>query len=238
MLREQPALEPAARPVASGTCQGVGWPVRAREGCRHALDLRSPEQQHRGPPRHGRRLRRPRPQGRCGRGDRDHRDRGRRHVPGRRPEHHPPGRDGRRRGARGLRAAARACQPAGGRAREVRLLGAGRHRGHLEDHLPAERQAVRGADAGAVLRCGRLGLRLRTIRDRPLLLPGRPQALCRPLLLRRAGAALRCARRLRPGLRRGARGRPSRADAARRHRSRCSPPASRSAATRRTSSRS
>ena len=53
------------------------------------------------------------------------------------------------------------------------------------------------AEAGPVRRRGQFGLRHGGLGDRAVLLPGRPEGLSRPLVLRRAGAALRRARRLR-----------------------------------------
>ena len=100
-------------------------------------------------------------------------------------------------------------------ARRVRLGGPGRYRGHLEGALPARRCGLRGAAPGAVLGCHRIGLRLRRGGGRAVLLPGRPEGLSGPRLLRRARPPVRCPGRLRPGLCRGTRGGPRRADAAR-----------------------
>ena len=59
-------------------------------------------------------------------------------------------------------------------------------------------RAVRGSTQSRV--------RARLVGDRPVLLPGRPEGVSRPRLLRRAEVALRCLRRrLRDGVRRGAR---------------------------------
>ena len=113
------------------------------------------------------------------------------------------------RGAAGGRAAGR--RPAGA----VRLGRARRHRGHLARAVPPDGRRVSRADPGPVLGRGRLGLRLRSGRHGAVLLPGRPEGLHRPRLLRRAARPLRRARRLRPGLRDRPRGRAPRAEAAR-----------------------
>ena len=66
--------------------------------------------------------------------------------------------------------------------------------------------------ARAVPRRRAVGVRARLGGGRTVLLPGRPQALSRHRVLRRAVAALRRARRFRAGVRDRARGRPSRAE--------------------------
>ena len=65
----------------------------------------------------------------------------------------------------------------------------------LFDQMTAE---LPRADARAVLRRGPVGLRLRPGGDGPVLLPGRPEGLHRPRLLRRAAHALRRARATSP----------------------------------------
>ena len=96
--------------------------------------------------------------------------------------------------------------------RQVRFPGAAQHRGRLDRRLPPGRPDLPAAEAGAVH--GRMAHRLRRRRrgDGAVLLPERPEGLHRPQLLRHAGAPPRRARRVRPGLRDGARGRPSRAE--------------------------
>ena len=64
----------------------------------------------------------------------------------------------------------------------------------------------------------RHGVRQRVLRGRPVLLPGRPLRVPRPVVLRRHGAAARRAGRLRLGLRDRPRGRPPRPAAARHQR--------------------
>ena len=75
-----------------------------------------------------------------------------------------------------------------------------------------------GDASGRLSRCDPVGVRLRAVGDRSLLLPGRPARLSRPGVLQRAARPVPRAGRLRAGLRARARARPSRAEAAR-HRS-------------------
>ena len=86
--------------------------------------------------------------------------------------------------------------------REFISGGARRYRGDLGRDLRSGRTHVRGAEAGAVLRCGRVGVRLCAGRGRTVLLPGRSQGLHRPVVLPGAAEPLRRARRLRAGVRR------------------------------------
>ena len=131
----------------------------------------------------------------------------------------PDGRRPRRRqpGAGTNRPDRRAGQRSAGR---IRGGGPRRHRGHLDAGLPAGRRALPAADAGALHRRGRVGLRHQLRRGRSVLLPARSEGLHRPQLLSRAGPAVRRPRRLRPGLRARPRGGAPRADAARHLRTR------------------
>src|SRR6478752_5616192 len=66
-------------------------------------------------------------------------------------------------------------------------------------------EALRARQAGALPGCHPVGLRLRADRERAVLLSWGREGLYRPRLLRRAAAAIRRARRFRPGLRAGPR---------------------------------
>ena len=119
----------------------------------------------------------------------------------------------RRRRRRGQVQQAPAAQAAGRRhAGALRLGGAGRHRRRLARAVPADGRHLPRAQAGAVPRRRAHRLRHRPGGDGAVLLPGRPEGLHRPRLLRDHAHAPRRAGRLRAGLRDRARGRPPRAE--------------------------
>ena len=99
--------------------------------------------------------------------------------------------------------------PAGGRPRGgIRGHRAGRHRGRLDPGLPRQQCRLPGADAGALPRRHAHRLWHRAVGDGPVLLPGRPEGLPGPAVLRHPGVAHGRTGRLRPGLRDRARGGP------------------------------
>ena len=100
----------------------------------------------------------------------------------------------------------------------LRLAGAAQHRGPSGPTSSARRAGLPAAEAGAVHRRVADRLRPRPGRDGAVLLPERPEGLHRPELLRRLRhARLGASRRVRPGLRDRARGRPPRAEPDRHH---------------------
>ena len=94
----------------------------------------------------------------------------------------------------------------------VRFGGPRLDRGRLGQDLRRQRQELPAADPGALRRRGAIGLRHDQFRGGPVLLPARPQALSRFLLLQRPQPALRRPGGLRLGLRHCARSRPPRAE--------------------------
>ena len=195
---------------ASCLCRG-----RAADGDRrHALADGSSQRERRGSARHVAGRARPRCPGRRHRRAGHPGDRAGRHVPGRRPVDHPEQAAGDGGPGAGGRAAPAARRRRPERQR-VRLGGAGQTEDTWTDIFGQGGQRYQKPHAGAVRRPGRVRLRPRRAGHRAVLLPGRPQGLSRPLLLRRARPEVRRARRLRPGLCGRPRGRPSRPDPAR-----------------------
>ena len=122
-------------------------------------------------------------------------------------------------GARARRGAGHSGR-AGSRARPegVQHLRLQQHARHLDADLQGGGQAVRAREGRALPRRRLHGLRRRVVGRRPVLLPDRPARVPRPQLLPRHGEQARRTRRLRLGVRDRARGRPSRAAAARHQR--------------------
>src|SRR6185503_911977 len=181
------------------TLAGLERRPRRREA-RDALETRGCELRHRGPPRRGRgrgswtgHPGRPRGGPRAGRAVR--RDRAELLV-------HP--RFGIGCVRRRYRPGHASALPGGagrGPAGPVRLVRARRRPEHLAGDAARNRPRLSSGEARALHRLRAIGLRVRRVRDGPLLLPGRREGLRRSRFLPRVEAPLRCARRLRAGLR-------------------------------------
>jgi hypothetical protein len=114
--------------------------------------------------------------------------------------------------------AGRATGRAGRRGGSLRVGRARLDRGRLGKAARRARRHVSASDARALLGLGRFGVRARIVRRRALLLSARRQGLSRPLVLRRLGATLRRAGRVRARVRHRPRGGAPRAEPARHQR--------------------
>ena len=127
------------------------------------------------------------------------------------PAHAPRIDERRRAGAAGAAAAGPGAQAARQRPRSgFRLDRAAQHRGGLGRHLSPERPHLHADPTGPLPRRDRYGLRHGPVGHGAVLLPGRPEGLHRPRLLRHAAKPTRRARRVRAGLCHRARSRPPR----------------------------
>ena len=88
----------------------------------------------------------------------------------------------------------------------------GRYRGHVDRRVQVDGRAIRAAEARALWRQHEIRLRTRGDGSGPVLLLGGSRGVSRHRVLQRLDAPLRRARRLRAGLCRGPRSRPSRAE--------------------------